>query len=157
MSSQPIRPSLIFIHKWRYFCWNPKAFWHCIDSNTTEMFKAQKGCDISGSTLIIWSYKITFCAQKNNLCKNLFFGVKRLWISSFFSGQVVKINVCYWKEKIPGTYSVGQSFPCFIEMEPKEGEYDIYGLPSNEYPGLMKVCDRRDAFFKRTGLSKALA
>uniref|UniRef100_A0A8C1YIN4 Peroxisomal sarcosine oxidase n=1 Tax=Cyprinus carpio TaxID=7962 RepID=A0A8C1YIN4_CYPCA len=54
--------------------------------------------------------------------------------------KVVKINVCYWKEKIPGTYSVGQSFPCFIEMEPKEGEYDIYGLPSNEYPGLMKVC-----------------
>ncbi|XP_059370357.1 peroxisomal sarcosine oxidase isoform X2 [Carassius carassius] len=52
--------------------------------------------------------------------------------------KVVKINVCYWKEKIPGTYSVGQSFPCFIEMEPKEGEYDIYGLPSNEYPGLMK-------------------
>ncbi|XP_056329862.1 peroxisomal sarcosine oxidase isoform X2 [Danio aesculapii] len=53
--------------------------------------------------------------------------------------KVVKINVCYWKEKIPGTYSVGQSFPCFIQMEPKEGEYDIYGLPSNEYPGLMKV------------------
>ncbi|NP_001313319.1 peroxisomal sarcosine oxidase [Danio rerio] len=54
--------------------------------------------------------------------------------------KVVKINVCYWKEKIPGTYSVDQSFPCFIQMEPKEGEYDIYGLPSNEYPGLMKVC-----------------
>uniref|UniRef100_A0A671KUM2 Peroxisomal sarcosine oxidase n=1 Tax=Sinocyclocheilus anshuiensis TaxID=1608454 RepID=A0A671KUM2_9TELE len=53
--------------------------------------------------------------------------------------KVVKINVCYWKEKIPGTYSVGQRFPCFIEMESKEGEYDIYGLPSNEYPGLMKV------------------
>ncbi|TRY86470.1 hypothetical protein DNTS_021043 [Danionella cerebrum] len=52
--------------------------------------------------------------------------------------KVVKINVCYWKEKIPGTYSVGQNFPCFIQMEPKEGEYDIYGLPSNEYPGLMK-------------------
>uniref|UniRef100_A0A672SRE4 Pipecolic acid oxidase n=1 Tax=Sinocyclocheilus grahami TaxID=75366 RepID=A0A672SRE4_SINGR len=63
----------------------------------------------------------------------------------FLSGQVVKISVCYWKEKIPGTYSVGQRFPCFIEMEPEEGEYDIYGLPSNEYPGLMKVSDRRDA------------
>ncbi|XP_051962481.1 peroxisomal sarcosine oxidase [Xyrauchen texanus] len=54
--------------------------------------------------------------------------------------KVVKINVCYWKEKVPGTYSVGHRFPCFIQLEPKEGEYDIYGLPSNEYPGLMKVC-----------------
>lgn len=54
--------------------------------------------------------------------------------------KVVKINVCYWEEKIPGTYSVDHQFPCFIQMEPKEGEYDIYGLPSNEYPGLMKVC-----------------
>lgn len=61
--------------------------------------------------------------------------------------QVVKINVCYWKEKIPGTYSVSQRFPCFIQMEPKEGEYDIYGLPSNEYPGLMKVSDSRVAGF----------
>uniref|UniRef100_A0A9J8B0P4 Pipecolic acid oxidase n=1 Tax=Cyprinus carpio carpio TaxID=630221 RepID=A0A9J8B0P4_CYPCA len=41
--------------------------------------------------------------------------------------KVVKINVCYWKEKIPGTYSVSQ------------WEYDIYGLLSNEYPGLIKV------------------
>lgn len=70
--------------------------------------------------------------------------------------QVVKINVCYWKEKIPGTYSVGQHFPCFIQMEPKEGEYDIYGLPSNEYPGLMKVSDWRVAVFKRTGLVGAM-
>lgn len=61
--------------------------------------------------------------------------------------QVVKINVCYWKEKIPGTYSVSQRFPCFIQMEPKEGGYDIYGLPSNEYPGLMKVSDSRVAVF----------
>uniref|UniRef100_A0A672ST49 Pipecolic acid oxidase n=1 Tax=Sinocyclocheilus grahami TaxID=75366 RepID=A0A672ST49_SINGR len=58
--------------------------------------------------------------------------------------KVVKISVCYWKEKIPGTYSVGQRFPCFIEMEPEEGEYDIYGLPSNEYPGLMKVTPDRN-------------
>uniref|UniRef100_A0A8C2KMF3 Pipecolic acid oxidase n=1 Tax=Cyprinus carpio TaxID=7962 RepID=A0A8C2KMF3_CYPCA len=46
--------------------------------------------------------------------------------------KVVKINVCYWKEKIPGTYSVSQ------------WEYDIYGLLSNEYPGLIKESNRRD-------------
>ncbi len=25
------------------FCWNPRAFWPCIDSNATDKFKAQKG------------------------------------------------------------------------------------------------------------------
>ncbi len=30
-------------HKLRYFWWNPRAFWPCIDSNTTSTFKAQKG------------------------------------------------------------------------------------------------------------------
>ncbi|MCJ8740069.1 hypothetical protein PDJAM_G00054570 [Pangasius djambal] len=54
--------------------------------------------------------------------------------------QVLRINVCYWKEKVPGSYSISNRFPCFIQMKPKEAEHDIYGLPSNEYPGLMKVC-----------------
>ncbi|KAF4086068.1 hypothetical protein AMELA_G00101900 [Ameiurus melas] len=54
--------------------------------------------------------------------------------------QVLRINVCYWKEKVPGSYSISNRFPCFIQMQPKEAEHDIYGLPSNEYPGLMKIC-----------------
>ncbi|XP_017347212.1 peroxisomal sarcosine oxidase isoform X2 [Ictalurus punctatus] len=54
--------------------------------------------------------------------------------------QVLRINVCYWKEKVPGSYSISNRFPCFIQMQPKESEHDIYGLPSNEYPGLMKIC-----------------
>lgn len=58
------------------------------------------------------------------------------------SRQVVRINVCYWKEKVPGSYSITNQFPCFIQLEPKEAEHDIYGLPSNEYPGLMKVNER---------------
>ncbi len=33
-------------HKLRYFWWNLRAFWPCIDSNATDMFKAQKGKDI---------------------------------------------------------------------------------------------------------------
>nr|XP_040050296.1 peroxisomal sarcosine oxidase isoform X1 [Gasterosteus aculeatus aculeatus]XP_040050305.1 peroxisomal sarcosine oxidase isoform X1 [Gasterosteus aculeatus aculeatus] len=52
---------------------------------------------------------------------------------------VVKINVCYWKEKVPGSYNVKQRFPCFLLTEFEETK-DIYGLPSNEYPGLMKIC-----------------
>ncbi|XP_072312309.1 peroxisomal sarcosine oxidase [Eucyclogobius newberryi] len=54
--------------------------------------------------------------------------------------EVVKINVCYWKEKTPGTYNVKNRFPCFLLTEGEQGEDHIYGLPSNEYPGLVKIC-----------------
>uniref|UniRef100_A0A3Q3JSF4 FAD dependent oxidoreductase domain-containing protein n=2 Tax=Monopterus albus TaxID=43700 RepID=A0A3Q3JSF4_MONAL len=54
--------------------------------------------------------------------------------------EVVKINVCYWKEKVPGSYDVNQRFPCFILTQGEESKEHIYGLPSNEYPGLVKVC-----------------
>ncbi|XP_035536242.1 peroxisomal sarcosine oxidase [Morone saxatilis] len=53
--------------------------------------------------------------------------------------EVVKINVCYWKEKVPGSYNVKQRFPCFLLTEGEETKEHIYGLPSNEYPGLVKV------------------
>lgn len=55
--------------------------------------------------------------------------------------QVSKINVCYWKEKVPGTYGLKQRFPCFVLTEGRGFKEHIYGLPSNEYPGLMKVRD----------------
>ncbi|CAL8360195.1 unnamed protein product [Merluccius merluccius] len=54
--------------------------------------------------------------------------------------KVLKINVYYWKEKDPGCYSLQNRFPCFLQIECPEAEHLIYGLPSNEYPGLMKVC-----------------
>ncbi|XP_041850505.1 peroxisomal sarcosine oxidase [Melanotaenia boesemani] len=54
--------------------------------------------------------------------------------------EVVKINVCYWREKVPGSYDVKRRFPCFILTEGEESKEHIYGLPSNEYPGMMKIC-----------------
>ncbi|KAM4627177.1 peroxisomal sarcosine oxidase isoform 1-T1 [Polymixia lowei] len=54
--------------------------------------------------------------------------------------KVLKINVCYWKEKVPGLYDVAGRFPCFVQVASKEAKLHVYGLPSNEYPGLMKVC-----------------
>lgn len=54
--------------------------------------------------------------------------------------EVVRINVCYWKEKVPGTYNVAKRFPCFLQTENKDTDEHIYGLPSNEYPGLVKIC-----------------
>ncbi|KAK7882717.1 hypothetical protein WMY93_028891 [Mugilogobius chulae] len=54
--------------------------------------------------------------------------------------EVVKINVCYWKEKSPGSYHVKNRFPCFLLTEGEEANEHIYGLPSNEYPGLVKIC-----------------
>ncbi|XP_063058433.1 peroxisomal sarcosine oxidase-like [Engraulis encrasicolus] len=67
--------------------------------------------------------------------------------------SVVKINVCYWREKVAGTYGVATRFPCFLQIASDGADYHIYGLPSNEYPGLVKICyhmgsdtepDRRD-------------
>ncbi|XP_061538108.1 peroxisomal sarcosine oxidase [Phycodurus eques] len=54
--------------------------------------------------------------------------------------EVMRINVCYWKEKVPDSYHVNKRFPCFLLTEGEEAKDHIYGLPSNEYPGLMKIC-----------------
>ncbi|MEE6469088.1 hypothetical protein FKM82_008497 [Ascaphus truei] len=53
--------------------------------------------------------------------------------------KTLKINVCYWKEKIPGRSGILQDFPCFLSTQ-SNGEHEIYGLPSKEYPGLVKIC-----------------
>lgn len=54
--------------------------------------------------------------------------------------EVARINVCYWKEKTPGSYNVKNRFPCFVLTSAQESDVHIYGLPSNEYPGLVKIC-----------------
>ncbi|KAI4567065.1 peroxisomal sarcosine oxidase isoform X2 [Ovis aries] len=54
--------------------------------------------------------------------------------------QTLRINVCYWQEKVAGSYSVSQAFPCFMGLGLSLAPHHIYGLPSREYPGLMKVC-----------------
>ncbi|XP_024121101.1 peroxisomal sarcosine oxidase [Oryzias melastigma] len=54
--------------------------------------------------------------------------------------EVVRINVCYWREKVQGSYDVKQSFPCFLQTEGEESSDHIYGLPANEYPGMVKIC-----------------
>ena len=59
------------------------------------------------------------------------------------------INVCYWQEKVPGSYSVSQAFPCFMGLGLSLAPHHIYGLPSREYPGLMKV--RGEAQRRLTG------
>ncbi|XP_003978476.2 peroxisomal sarcosine oxidase [Takifugu rubripes] len=55
--------------------------------------------------------------------------------------EVMRMKVCYWREKVPGTYDANNRFPCFILTEGEESEHHIYGLPSHEYPGLVKVCN----------------
>ncbi|NWH72300.1 SOX oxidase, partial [Piaya cayana] len=49
--------------------------------------------------------------------------------------QPLRIDVCYWREKEPGSLS-----PCFIAVGLRQAPHGIYGLPSLEYPGLVKVC-----------------
>jgi len=47
--------------------------------------------------------------------------------------QVVRAFPCYWKLK---DESANNDFPCYIRTG-----LPIYGLPSIEYPGLVKICD----------------
>lgn len=50
----------------------------------------------------------------------------------------LRITVCYWKEKSPGEYGADK-FPVFVQ-HPGIGKHSIYGLPSEEYPGHVKLC-----------------
>lgn len=54
--------------------------------------------------------------------------------------QPLRIDVCYWREKQPGSASLGSVSPCFLTLGLSQAPHGIYGLPSIEYPGLMKVC-----------------
>ncbi|NXY52120.1 SOX oxidase, partial [Ceuthmochares aereus] len=49
--------------------------------------------------------------------------------------QPLRIDVCYWREKEPGSLR-----SCFIAVGLRQAPHGIYGLPSLEYPGLVKVC-----------------
>ncbi|KAM6315578.1 peroxisomal sarcosine oxidase [Podargus strigoides] len=54
--------------------------------------------------------------------------------------QPLRIDVCYWREKEPGSPSMGRAGPCFITLGLSRAPHGIYGLPALEYPGLVKVC-----------------
>ncbi len=106
--SKPIRLSFIFGTQIRYFRWNLRAFWPCIDSNATDTFKAQKGSKdvikiVSGSTLMLWSYKNKLwysheCTSKltwkrrNGWIKSLF--LFSLWKK--YSYSFIKLRLNHW-------------------------------------------------------------
>ncbi|XP_060597744.1 peroxisomal sarcosine oxidase-like [Ruditapes philippinarum] len=52
--------------------------------------------------------------------------------------EPLKITVCYWEEKNGKHFSI-ENFPTFMS-ESGTGNNTIYGLPSEEYPGLVKIC-----------------
>lgn len=66
--------------------------------------------------------------------------------------QPLMITVCYWKDRNGNNFDIS-NFPVFT-MDGAAGEHHIYGLPVDEYPGLVKIClhhgpnidpDRRDS------------
>ncbi|XP_077167875.1 peroxisomal sarcosine oxidase [Paroedura picta] len=54
--------------------------------------------------------------------------------------QPLRIHVYYWRAKGPGTCSHVEHLPCFLGINLNQSAHDIYGLPSDEYPGLVKIC-----------------
>lgn len=57
--------------------------------------------------------------------------------------QPLRIDVCYWREKEPGSPGTGRDSPCFIALGLSQAPHSIYGLPALEYPGLVKVSRAR--------------
>ncbi|NXX62394.1 SOX oxidase, partial [Scopus umbretta] len=57
--------------------------------------------------------------------------------------QPLRINVCYWREKEPGSASTGRTSPCFMALGLSQAPRGIFGLPALEYPGLVKVSRAR--------------
>ncbi|KAK4812213.1 hypothetical protein QYF61_009105 [Mycteria americana] len=53
--------------------------------------------------------------------------------------QPLRIDVCYWREKEPGSPSAGRAGPCFMALGLSQAPHGIYGLPALEYPGLVKL------------------
>ncbi|CAB1348083.1 unnamed protein product [Coregonus sp. 'balchen'] len=39
--------------------------------------------------------------------------------------QVIKMNVCYWREKVPGSYNVQHRFPCFIQLDMMASQQEL--------------------------------
>ncbi|NWI95525.1 SOX oxidase, partial [Pitta sordida] len=54
--------------------------------------------------------------------------------------QPLRISVCYWREKQPGSTGTGSVSPCFLTLGLSQAPHGIYGLPAIEYPGMVKVC-----------------
>ncbi|NXC27489.1 SOX oxidase, partial [Campylorhamphus procurvoides] len=54
--------------------------------------------------------------------------------------QPLRINVCYWREKQPGSTSMGTASPCFLTVGLSQAPHGVYGLPALEYPGMVKLC-----------------
>ncbi|NXF84328.1 SOX oxidase, partial [Sclerurus mexicanus] len=54
--------------------------------------------------------------------------------------QPLRINVCYWREKQPGSTRMGTVSPCFLTVGLSQAPHGIYGLPALEYPGMVKLC-----------------
>ena len=52
--------------------------------------------------------------------------------------QPVRVSVNYWKEMNAGEFG-SEKFPCFIKPADEHFDYDLYGLPADEYPNCVKV------------------
>ncbi len=89
--------SFIFGTQIKIFLWNWGSFWPCIESNTTDTFKAQKGKDIAKIvhvTSVVQATKITFVCKETKIMtlfkKKIIFRVRltrrrrNCWIKSLF-------------------------------------------------------------------------
>jgi len=90
---------------------------------------------VPGSKVTVKSSKGIFESKSVILCLGP-------WTRSFVSKLGVDLPIqpqrpyyMYWKETEVGSHTIQNGMPTFLDID-----VDIYGFPSLEYPGLVKVC-----------------
>ena len=65
-----------------------------------------------------------------------------------FVFQIERIDVTFWEVTKPELYSMENGFPAFLFYTPLgKKEWDMYGFPIFEYPGMVKVCTQNQIFY----------
>jgi len=84
-----------------------------------------------------------FTANKSYKCKKVVLTCGP-WINKMMETtglqlklEADRVTTYYWKEKKEGIYSRFQNFPPFMTYCEK---YHVYSIPSDDYPGYLKVC-----------------
>nr|CDJ90928.1 unnamed protein product [Haemonchus contortus] len=69
------------------------------------------------------------------------------WIKKLFPGLPAKVQpqsiaVCYWKSaRAEDSHLLeSENFPVFIAVDDMSGQFHVYGLPSIDHPGSVKIC-----------------
>ncbi|XP_059145759.1 peroxisomal sarcosine oxidase-like [Physella acuta] len=102
----------------------------------------EKVCSITpgGATVTVMTSRSVYTASSVVIAAGAWAGPLCASLGLHLPLQPIRANVYYWKaESGAGPDYASSRFPCIIDSRKHSG-YDVYSLPMDEYPGLVKVC-----------------